>query len=250
MTDTDKQTVADVGDEALPEQYEYVEEVVEYKDTRRIRTLLAVVLALLALLLAFFGYRVYTAQQGRGGASQAQTEGMVWLRSIYGWGDTQDEQLIAPHTVAVGPDGLIWTNSNNRAAVAFNPDGSFDRILQSNPDTSGESSETAGSGAAATVDAVFSLDVDTKNNLYICDNANSNILQFSPEAALKQGWSVPSVNAIAANDARVVALTQGPLVPSTPRRGTHTSSSVRAARARCSSTARSTLISTPTTTCM
>ena len=73
---------------ASPEQYEYVEEVVEYRDTRLVRILMAVVLVLLALLLAYLGYQVYRAQQGEGGARGGSgSKGMVWVESIYGWGD-------------------------------------------------------------------------------------------------------------------------------------------------------------------
>ena len=73
---------------------------------------MAVVLVLLALLLAFLGYQIYRAQKGEGGASnQAGSKDMVWIQSIYGWGDADGQQLIRPNTVAVDADGLIWTNS-------------------------------------------------------------------------------------------------------------------------------------------
>jgi len=210
MAETDSQTVREATDAVAPEQYEYVEEVIEYKDTRRVRLLLAIILALLALLLAYFGYQVYRAQQGEGGAASGDSNGMAWVRSIYGWGDGSDQRLLSPNTVAVGPDGLIWTNSRNRAAVAFNPDGSFDRILESSATSASvEATQSPDSAAGPTVSAVFSLDVDGDNNLYICDNAEGNILQFTPEAGLKQGWSVPGVNKVSVNDSRVVALSTG-----------------------------------------
>ncbi len=211
MANTDTQAGPDTGEVAPPEQYEYVEEVVEYKDTRRLRTLLAIILVLLASLLAYVGYGVYRAQQQQGGATDvSEASGMVWVRSIYGWGDAADRRLVAPNTVAVGPDGLIWTNSGNRAAVAFNPDGSFDRILQSaNTSATGEATQAPTPDSGVKVTAVFSLAVDGDNNLYVCDNATRKILQFTPEAGFKQGWSVPGVNKISVNDSRVVALTAG-----------------------------------------
>jgi hypothetical protein len=211
MANTDTQAGPDTSEVAPPEQYEYVEEVVEFKDTRRLRTLLAIILVLLTSLLAYVGYGVYRAQQQQGGAAAVDDiSGMVWVRSIYGWGAAADQRLVSPNTVAVGPDGLIWTNSGNRAAVAFNPDGSFDRILQSaNTSATGEATQAPTPDSGLTVTAVFSLDVDGDNNLYVCDNAARNILQFTPEAGLKQGWSVPGVNKISVNDSRVVALTSG-----------------------------------------
>ncbi len=215
MADTEIETGPETGDEASPEQYEYVEEVVEYRDNRLVRILMSVVLVLLALLLAYLAYQIYQAQQGEGGATNgANSNGMVWVRSIYGWGDSTGQQLIRPNTVAVSADGLIWTNSNNRAAVAFNPDGTFDRILQSRasqtvPGTA--ESTQAPEEAAPTVTTVFSLAADNANDLYILDNAVGAIHQLTPEAGIKQSWSIPGANKIAANDTRVAVLGEGSL---------------------------------------
>ena len=176
--------------DASPEQYEYVEEVVEYRDTRLMRILMAVVLVLLALLLAYLGYQVYRAQKGEGGAAnQAGSKEMVWIQSIYGWGDADGQQLIRPNTVAVDADGLIWTNSNNRAAVAFNPDGTFDRILESQPSRPGsgavEPQKPPAAEAAPTVTTVFSLATDDANDLYLLDNAEAAIHQITAEAGIQ-----------------------------------------------------------------
>lgn len=216
MADTDIDTGQGADDELPSEQYEYVEEVVEYKDTRRTRIVLAVLLVLLALLLAYLGYRIYTAQGGSGAETgDSGSGGLVWVQSIYGWGPGADEQLIAPNTVAIGPDGLIWTNSNNRAAVAFNPDGSFDRILNADSSASAtatpDATQTAGADSTPVVSVVYSLAVDSANNLYILDSAQENLLQTTPEAGIKQAWSMPQVGKIAANDSRVAALTKGTL---------------------------------------
>lgn len=207
------------------EMFEYIEEVVEYRDTRKLRILLVVILAILILLLLGVGYALLTLSGGKGGAvKQSDTDKMVWVRSIYGWGNTQDKKLVTPNSVAVGPDGMLWTNSRNRYAVAFNPDGSFDRILMSNPATS--TSKPASDAAAPSpmgeaakplkssgpgVSAIFSLDVDKANNLYIGDDSQGHVLKFTPEGRLEKGWTVPGLVKLAANDARVAVVSKGSL---------------------------------------
>ncbi len=212
--------------------YEYIEEVVEYRDTRKLRILLITVLTILVLLLATLSYVVLTSSSGKGGAAKPTgSNEMVWVRSIYGWGTGEDQHLITPNSVAVGPDGLIWTNSRNRYAVAFNPDGSFDRVLMSNPSTATSSATSEGvspdepqAGGAdslspmgqgqnktpgGAVAAVFSLDVDADNNLYIGDDSRKNVLKFTPEGKLEQGWNIPGLVKLAANDSRVAVIGKG-----------------------------------------
>ena len=209
----------DIGEDPT-EQYEYVEEVVEYKDTRWLRTFLVVVLVILLLLLVGVGYFLWNSSRVSGGATTANKNGkMVWVRSIYGWGPAPDQQLSAPTAVAAGPDGLIWSNSANKLAVAFNRNGSFDRLLMSSPATSTSKPATESAGAMGAhpgktpkatkptgVTAVFSLDVDGSNNLYIGDDAEGNALKFTPEGKLVQGWSIPGLVKIAANDSAMAVL--------------------------------------------
>lgn len=216
--------------------YEYVEEVVEYKDTRRTRTLLTILLIILILLLSVVGYSLLTRSGGIGGSAKPfGVEEMTWVRSIYGWGDTQEEHLITPNSVDIGPDGMIWCNSQNRYAVAFNPDGTFDRILMSDPSTqtpSGAPEETkpdepqaGGVGSTSmmgdtsgdteakpgSVSAVFSVAVDGDNNLFIGDDSQYNILKFTPEGKLQDGWNIPGMVKISANDTRVAVVGKGSL---------------------------------------
>ena len=57
--------------------------------------------------------------------------------------------------------------------------------------------------------AVFSLDVDAQNNLYIGDDAEGNALKFTPEGKLVKGWAIPGIVKIAANDTHMAVLGQG-----------------------------------------
>jgi hypothetical protein len=50
------------------------------------------------------------------------------------------------------------------------------------------------------------MDVDPTNNLYIGDDAAGNVLKFTPAGRLIQGWSVPGVTRVAANDSSVAVL--------------------------------------------
>jgi len=202
--------------------FEYVEEVVEYRDTRGIRTLLIILLIILLLLLAGVGYTLWKNAALTGGVNKAgKSTGseMVWVSSIYGWGDAADQQLVAPNAVSVGPDGTIWSNSNNHLAVAFTPQGKLVRILRSNSTSStattgsampGASHPGTGTGAAASgVQAVFGIDVDNNNNLFIADDASGHVLKFTPEGKLVKGWSVPGLGKISANDSLVAVTGRG-----------------------------------------
>jgi sugar lactone lactonase YvrE len=196
------------------------------KASRRLRLLLAVNLGVLVLLLAGAAYALAIAAAPKGGPTATPVAAilpvateMEWVRSIYAWGTATDEHLITPNTVAIGPDGAIWTNSRNRYAVAFNPDGSFDRVIMSKPSTASMPATTTPMGpkkpapklAPSGVSAVFSLSVDSKNNLYVGDDAEGNVLKFTPEGRLEQGWSVPGLVKVAANDSRVAVVGEGHL---------------------------------------
>lgn len=202
--------------------FEYVEEVVEYRDTRGLRTFLGIVLVLLILLLVGVSYVLYRSYALTGAPQQANAngvKGMVWVRSIYGWGGAQSQQLVAPNTVAVSPDGTIWSNSDNHTAVAFTTQGKFVRQLSSNPATqSASASSTAGShGQAAPrpqaegVSAVYCVATDAQNNLYVSDDAQAHLLKFTPEGSIIHGWSIPGLTKMDVNGPRVAVLSQGSL---------------------------------------
>jgi sugar lactone lactonase YvrE len=206
-------------DDGAFETYEYVEEVVEYRDTRALRTVLAVVLVILLLLLVGVGYMVWTNTKIAGGApSTAATGKMVWVRSIYGWGGASNQQLVTPNAVAIGSNGLIWTNSRNRMAIAFTPQGTLDSIAMSSPASSTAASgsipgmtgkNTGSKSTTAGVQAVFSLDVDGNNNLYVGDDAAGNVLKFGPDGHFEKAWAIPGVVKAASNGSTVAVVRKG-----------------------------------------
>lgn len=197
--------------------FEYVEEIVEYKDTRWLRTLLIVLLIILLLLLAGAAYLLLAGNKVAGGpTSQGGTGKMVWVRSIYGWGPTANDQLAAPVAVAFSPDGTIWSNSRNRDVIAFTPQGKLDRLIRSNPATSTgpgagthPGATTPSQQATESVQAVFSIDVDGSNDLFVGDDSSGHVLKFTPEGSLLKGWAVPGLGKAAVNDSFVAVTGKG-----------------------------------------
>lgn len=122
---TDERIVDSGSDE------EYVETYVEVVDNRKRVFLLAAILVALLLLLAVIVPLLYSAVRPPGAPTAADTsEGLEWIRSIYGWGDTEAELLRAPVGVAVAPDGTYWTVSNHRIMVGFDQQGRLARTIR------------------------------------------------------------------------------------------------------------------------
>lgn len=92
------------------------------------RLLIAIIIV---LLLALIGISVVLANLviPRGDiASEEDTGGLVWVKSIYGWGSTLDTQLVAPRKAYIDPDGDIWiTDAQYMRAIAFSPEGKLVR---------------------------------------------------------------------------------------------------------------------------
>jgi hypothetical protein len=111
----------------------YTETVVEYVDNRQrkgVFAALVAVLVLLVLLLAGSVFAVFYFSRGTGAPASAQAkDGLIWVRSIYGWGNTQNTSLKSPSDAAFAPDGSVWTISNAQAIVGFNPDGSYKKLI-------------------------------------------------------------------------------------------------------------------------
>jgi sugar lactone lactonase YvrE len=171
----------------------YEETVVEYVDNRRSRTVLAIVLVVLFFLLIGVGWFVLQLATPAGAPdSDDLPEGVTWVRSIYAWGETVNEQLVAPVDAAVAPDGTIWVVTNKTKVVAFRPDGRPHFIIHGDP----------GQGPGQVV-SLEGLDVDDEGNIYVTDFGKNAVLVFSPEGELLQEWGVQQPNEIAVRGDRV-----------------------------------------------
>ncbi|MDA3936573.1 MAG: NHL repeat-containing protein [Actinomycetota bacterium] len=163
--------------------------------TRRTRIALAVILVVLVLLLAAivtFVVRLSTPA----GAPEAESlsDGLTWVRSIYGWGATEDEQLYGPTDVAVGPDGTIWVADSQRfQVVGFAPDGSFRTLVHQGPGV------------------IFpqSFNVSDDNELYLADYAHDRIVVFSPDNVLLREWEAFQPMEVDVRGDRVVVGSRG-----------------------------------------
>ncbi len=166
------------------EELEYTETVVEYVDNRErkgIFAALVAVLVLLVLVLAGSIFAIFYFSRGTGAPSSAKSaDGMVWVRSIYGWGTTQDQSLIAPADAAFAPDGSIWTISRAQTIAGFNPDGSVKKLIA--PKRGVEVGQ---------VDTLEGIAVDRRGTIYVTDQGVAGKLTSFKESGEFVG-SIPA----------------------------------------------------------
>lgn len=152
---------------------------------RRTVRILAVILILLLLLLCSVGYFFIRILVPAGSPEEpVVSDGMTWVRSIYGFGPSVDEQLLGPTAVAVAPNGRIYVTDPQRARVlAFNPDGVFAGIIQTG---------AAGTGVGQ-LGRPEDLACDSDGNLYVTDRANDKIIVFDDNYEYVREWPAPQV---------------------------------------------------------
>lgn len=153
----------------------YTETVVEYVDNRQRKVVFAALVALLVLLaLILIGSAVAVVRLTDGGASKPTEEelpeGLDWVRSIYGWGETADTSLASPTDVAIADDGTIWVVSAAQMIVGFNPDGSLKQLIR--PERG------FGDGQVNTLEGIT---IGPDGTLYVTDQGKGSIEQFSQD---------------------------------------------------------------------
>jgi len=90
------------------------------------RLLLAIVIVLLLALIGISAVLVNLVIPKGDIATEEETGGLVWVKSIYGWGDTPETQFVAPRELTISNGGTIWvTDAGYMRALAFNPQGDF-----------------------------------------------------------------------------------------------------------------------------
>lgn len=179
-----------------PGHYE-IETVIEVVDSRRRHRALAAILVLLVLLLAAGAYFVWTQSTPPGApASAVAPDGLQWIRSIYGWGETPRELLQAPTDAAVAPDGTIWTISGKTTVVGFNPDGSPVRVLAFER-----------GGQKGQVGSIEGVDVDDQGNLYLADFGLGKVHVVSPEGRFITEYEAQLPSEVAVDGDRVAIAT-------------------------------------------
>jgi len=165
-----------------------------------IRTvLIAAIVILLAVLIVMSLLLAKTVAPP--GVQQIPESGMTWIRSIYGFGPSADEQFAHPYSVAVGSNGDIYATDPERSRVlVFARWGDFKRILHT--------------GAGGQEQGMFqrpeSIALDAQDNLYIADSWANKVIVFDVEGRYLREWKVPAqARGIAVDAGQVFVLGPG-----------------------------------------
>lgn len=157
---------------------------------RRTRVALSVILVALVLMLCGVGALVVRLATPTGAPGSDETpEGLSWVRSIYGWGKVESQQLSGPSDVGIGPDGTIWVADAKRfQIVGFTPSGTYKSIIKDD------------------ADQIFpqAFDVSEDNEIYVCDFAKGRVVVFTADGAKVREWEIPTPMEIAVRGDRVV----------------------------------------------
>jgi sugar lactone lactonase YvrE len=165
---------------------------------QRTRRTLVVTLAVLVVVLLFATYALLQIFQPVGKvATTKEAGGITWVRSIYGWGNTEDQQFQAPQGVAIGSDGTIWaTTQGQNRVVGFNPDGSLNTMLYQ-----GSNGDPKSPNAFSYPTAVA---VDPAGLIYITDQPRNTVWVVSRDNKIVRSMFVPTPSSIAVSSDRLV----------------------------------------------
>lgn len=160
------------------------------KRTRRILVIVLVVLLLLLCGVSVFLYRLLVPEQsgGAGGDDLSDTNGIIWVRSIYGYGSEANELFTNPNDAATGPDGIVWvTDPGNQRVIGFRADGTMVDIIEGNKET-GEPFRLPSR-----------LAVDPEGVLYLVDRANETLTLMDGQTKLVSS-SIPGIMSVDSDD--------------------------------------------------
>jgi tripartite motif-containing protein 71 len=132
---------------------------------------------------------------GTRNAQSITPAGLTWVRSIYGYGRTPDQQMKTPVDVAIGAGGRIWATDPDRTRIlGFNPDGSYATLIHTGPGATG----------AGRILRTEGIGTDEDGNVYVCDYGNEKVMVFSGDGRFLREWAVPLPTDVAVRDGRVV----------------------------------------------
>lgn len=179
---SDQETAASAADET-------VRPAVSDRTRRGLRTALISLLAFLVVLFAVlvvFTLRMLVPVGAPDRASMP--EGLTWMRSIYGWGRAESQQLRAPSDVAIDSKGVVWVTDPQRwQVVGFNPDGTFKSIIHRGP--------------GRMMPQVIAI--GDEDEIYIGDNVTSQIRVFSADNRELRSFPVSMPTELAVKDGKV-----------------------------------------------
>lgn len=97
--------------------------------SKRGRRLLAAIITILVLSLIGISVLLLSMIIPRSNevADKEEANGLIWVKSIYGWGDAVDQRLYLPRRLTIDANGTIWTtDSQYKEVFAFSPEGTLD----------------------------------------------------------------------------------------------------------------------------
>jgi len=182
----------------------------ERRRIRRTRRTLITVLVILVILLLIASYSLLQIFQPVGRvASTQEAKGITWVRSIYGWGKTTDQQFWGPQGVAIGPDGTIWvTTQGQNRVVGFNPDGTFNAMLYQGPQGDSKYPNALSYPVAVAVDSA--------GLIYIADQTKSTVWVMRRDNTIVRSIFVPTPSSLAVSNDRLVVGSASGFVILTP----------------------------------
>ena len=188
----------DGEDEYGFELTELDQEFLASRKQRRVLTTLAVLLVAVLVGLIVALLTLTTTPSAPANKGESETGPMDWRQSIY---RTNTENLLAPTSVAVAPNGEIYVAEPQRSRVlVFDSDGAFARSVQTSkeetntppatddaPDLDEEMPQNAPEGDTAEVpnhvlmERPESVFVDEQGILYVADPTRGAIFVFDKE---------------------------------------------------------------------
>ncbi|HEX9094211.1 MAG TPA: NHL repeat-containing protein [Coriobacteriia bacterium] len=168
--------------------------------TGRLRAILLVVVVLLLAGTVVLGVVFVRMLQPAGAPTKAEPDGLVWVKSMYGFGSAKDEQLLEPTSVAIAPNGDVYANDPQRARVMrFASDGTFKSLVHT--------------GAGGTGKGQFirpgSLATDGDGNLYVADPFANKIIVFDDRDTYLREWATDRPNGVSVHGDAVYVMTNG-----------------------------------------
>jgi DNA-binding beta-propeller fold protein YncE len=163
-----------------------------------------VIALLVVLLVVLVGIFVRLLQPVGVPAGSEETPGLEWVRSMYGFGPSAQEQLLSPSSVAIAPNGEIYATDPIRARImVFRPDGVFSRLLQTGKGGAGEGQFIRPE----------SISIDGNGDVYIADSWAKKIIVFDAAGKYLREWPVDQMaRGVYAADGKVYVLDVGHVI--------------------------------------
>jgi sugar lactone lactonase YvrE len=164
--------------------------------TRRARAAFGAIMIILLLLLCGATLLFLRAIAPLGGPDKkVASDGLVWVRSIYGYGKADADQLKSPNDTAIDTNGTIWVADTSHARiVGFAPDGSYRALVHRGPAFSNPQALQTPTGVA----------VDRNHNVWVADYGRNVVGVYSPRNQLVREIPIELPVSVAVRDGRVV----------------------------------------------